>query len=196
MKEYKSISKYINKYKKNDKKLSFFNKFLIFVIFVLGALIYMKYDNNNKQLISKFLYKNNINFASINYLYQKYLGNILPFEKIVKEPVTQVFDEKITYKTLNKYKDGIMLTVDDKYLVPALEGGIIVFIGEKTDYGKTMIIQQADGTEVWYGNITNNDSKLYDYVAKGDYLGETIDTKLYLLFQKDGKVVDYKEYIK
>ena len=37
--------------------------------------------------------------------------------------------------------------------------------------------------------------KLYDYVEKGKLLGETKDNNLYLVYQKDGQYLDYKEYI-
>lgn len=38
--------------------------------------------------------------------------------------------------------------------------------------------------------------KLYDYVEKSTYLGTTKDNTLYLVYQKDGKFLDYKEYLK
>ena len=48
---------------------------------------------------------------------------------------------------------------------------------------------------MWYGNLDNVNVNLYDYVEKGSLLGEVKDTNLYLVYQKDGKYVDYKEYI-
>ena len=80
-------------------------------------------------------------------------------------------------------------------MVPALESGIIIFIGEKENYGETIIIEQTNGIDVFYSNITKNNFKLYDYVEKGTYLGETKDDKLYLIFQKNGEVLNYKDYI-
>ena len=40
----------------------------------------------------------------------------------------------------------------------------------------------------------NTNYKLYDYVKKGDILG-TSNKYLYLLFKKDGKVLDYEKYL-
>lgn len=51
-------------------------------------------------------------------------------------------------------------------MVPTLESGIVVYIGEKEDYGTTVIIDQIDGVEVYYSNITVENLKLYDYVEK------------------------------
>ena len=36
---------------------------------------------------------------------------------------------------------------------------------------------------------------MYDYLEKGSYIGEANGDTIYLLFQKDGKFLDYKEYI-
>ena len=76
-----------------------------------------------------------------------------------------------------------------------LDAGIVVFIGEKEDYGKTVIIQQTDGVDVWSGNVDNLNVKIYDYVESGALLGETKDDKLYLVFKKEGEVLDYKKFI-
>jgi murein DD-endopeptidase MepM/ murein hydrolase activator NlpD len=94
------------------------------------------------------------------------------------------------------YNNGVALSVDKEYLIPVLNSGIVIFVGEKEDYGKAVIIEQTNGIDVWYGNIDNLNVKLYDYVEDGSLIGETISDKLYLVFKKDGKALDYKKYIK
>ena len=199
MNEYKSVAKYLSK-KKNSlnikrKCLVFVSKILICIVFLLIFLIVLKKDENGNQLIYKYLYENNINFASINNLYQKYFGDILPLQSIANEPIKQVFSEKITYTNASIYKNGVNLEVSNNYLVPILESGVVVFIGQKDDFNNTVIIQQVDGTNVWYGNIDNLNVNLYDYVSKGEFLGESIDNNLYMLFEKDGEYLDYKNYL-
>ena len=71
----------------------------------------------------------------------------------------------------------------------------MTFAGEKEGYGNTVVILQADDTEVWYGNLSNIEVSMYDYLKAGDIVGETLDDKLYMVFMKDGKVLDYKDYI-
>ena len=80
-------------------------------------------------------------------------------------------------------------------MVPVLESGIVIFMGEKDGYGNTVVIEQVDGIDVYYSNISTDGIKLYDYVEKGKLLGEAQDEKLYLVFQKDGSYLNYKEYI-
>ena len=103
---------------------------------------------------------------------------------------------------LNKYRnnhiqdyfDGCELNVDNNYLVPVQESGIVVFVGNKDNYGYTIIIEQVNGIDLWYVGVKNSSLKLYEYVEKGSLLGEA-DKELYLFAQKDGKFVSYKEYL-
>ena len=143
----------------------------------------------------KYLYENNINFATINNWYQEHFGDILPFQNIVKDNTKLVFNENLVYEDASVYKDGVKLKVDSNYLVPIIESGIVVFIGEKDDYGKTVIIEQVDGVNVWYGNIDNINVSLYDYVSKGELLAEA-NNSFYMVFQKKGKYIKYQDYLK
>lgn len=180
--------------KKRPRLFSFIIRVMVLSILFLGALIYTKASTNNKQFFYDLVFKDNISFAPINNLYNKYLGGILPFKDIVKDN-KPVFKEKLAFNESNIYKDGVALSVDKEYLVPAIDSGIVVFIGDKEDYGKTVIVQQVNGIDVWYGNVTNLNVKMYDYVEGGGLLGETVSDKLYMVFKKDGKVLDYKKYI-
>ena len=78
------------------------------------------------------------------------------------------------------------------YAVPVLESGIVVYKGEKDNYGNTIIVQQINGIDMWYGNIIDSNVKLYDYVTKGSILGNCNDY-LYVVFKKDGNVLPYEE---
>ena len=101
----------------------------------------------------------------------------------------------MSFQKINRYKDGVELIVNTNYLVPVIESGIVVYIGEKEDYGYTVIVEQVNGIDVFYSNINPIDIKIYDYVEKGTLLGETKNNNLYLVFQKNGAYLDYKKYI-
>lgn len=174
----------------------FLMKFLVVVVLTLMTLISLKTDAHFKTNFYKYVYNTNYSFATVNNMYQKYFGSPIPFKNLVKTPIATVFDEKLTYQEASLYQDGAKLTVDKNYLVPILESGMVVFIGEKNGYGKTVIIQGVNGVDTWYGNMETVNVKLYDYVSKGTMLGEAKDTTLYLVFQKEGKVLNYKDYIK
>jgi len=198
--EYKSLSKFYKDKRKNNNnhKHSFIcrtlTKILVCLIIFVTLLISIKVNPKIKDKVYNIVYENNISFSYINNIYKKYFGNILPFENLFPTD-TAVFNEKLVYNEANLYKDGALLKVTNNYLVPTLESGIVVFIGDKEHYGHTIIIQQINGIDVWYGNINTNDIKMYDYVEKGSLLGEVTDNKLYLVFEKEGEYLDYKDYL-
>lgn len=187
--------------KKVKKKLTlkksikrFINKCLVVVILFLGCLILLKSNASFKNKLIKYVYEDSIHFTKLKSLYEKYFGKILSVDKVLPSE-QKVFNENIAYQKANVYKDGVELKVSNQYMVPTIESGIVVFIGEKEGYGNTVIIEQVNGLDVWYSNIKISDIKMYDYIEKGSLLGESLDNKLYMVFQKEGKYLDYKEYI-
>lgn len=197
------VSKFLDKDKnknqkeKNKKKnflMSFFNKILVCIILVIICLIMMKTNSNFKEFVSEKIFKDNISFAYLNNLYNKYFGNILPSYKNLDTEV--VFNEKLEYFEYNKYLDGYKLSVTTSYLVPIIESGIVVYIGNIDNYGESVIIEGIDGVDIWYSNLENISVKLYDYVNSGDYLGEVKGEDLYLVFEKNQEYLKFEDYIK
>ena len=179
------------KNKKIKRQLNI-NKYLFLIVLTLITLILLKGNPNLKEQFYKYIFDSNISFASINNLYQKYFGSPIP-DDIVLSNTSTVMSETLKYKTKESYKDGVLLEVDNNYLVPSLETGVVIYIGEKEGYGNTVVIEQINGLEVWYSNITTS-LNMYDYVEKGTLVGEA-NQKLYLSFKKDGTFVNYEDYI-
>lgn len=195
--EYRSLRK--NKFRSTLERqrppkkrfLSFLNKVMLTVLLFLVGLIVSKNNTSVKELINNHVYTSTFDFTSFKKLYNKYLGKYIG----EKEETKEVFTEKLSYSNLNVYKDGVKLTVSKNYLVPALESGIVIFIGNKEGYGNTLILSQINGVDVWYSNIDIKDIKMYDYIEKGALIGEAKGDNIYMLFEKNGKFLNYKEYI-
>lgn len=166
--------------------------FVVLIIF-LSLSIVCKKSNTLKDKIHDYIYTEDISFTKIKNIYNKYLGGILPLKKEVN--TEKVFNEKLKYSNASIYYDGVKLSVTEGYLVPSLKEGMVVFIGNKENYGNTVIIEDLDGTYIWYGNIANTSLKLYDYVEEGSFIGE-VNNDLYMVFSKDDKYLNYEEYIK
>lgn len=195
-------SKYLDKInKKTPKKIenknklrSFINKFLVLIVLFLINLIAMKSNEEYKNFIYDKIYNNNFSFAKIKNFYNKYLGGVEALDNLVNN-TTYVFNETLKYNNKSIYHDGVKLEVSTSYLVPVLEDGLVVFIGEKENYGNVIIIQGLDGIDIWYGNMANSSVKLYDYVEKGALLGEVKENSLYLVYSKEDKFLNYEEYL-
>nr|WP_295971802.1 M23 family metallopeptidase [uncultured Bacillus sp.] len=56
--------------------------------------------------------------------------------------------------------------------VEAMNGGFVSFVGEKEGFGNAVVIQHADKSESWYGNLSSIDVSLYEYVEKGAHVGK------------------------
>lgn len=182
--------------KTKNKIFKYISKTLILACLTLITLIVLKANPKLQKSFYQYVFEDNITFAKINKWYESKFGSSIPFKDLIKDNTKQVFNEKLEYKEANKYEDGVKLIVDSNYLIPILESGLVVFIGDKDNYKNTVIIQQVNGIDVWYSNVTNTNLKLYDYVEKGSLIGETINNELVLIFKKDGKVIDYQDYIK
>ena len=163
---------------------------MICFVFVLLVLAISLMSETGRSYIKKYLLETNFEFSKINTLYNKYIG------KLTDENTEVVSgNHLLEYTSKEKYNDGVKLTVSENYNVNLLESGIVVYIGEKEGYGNTIIIQQSNGIDAWYGNIENVDVKIYDYIEKGTIIGNANKT-LYLVFQKNGEILNYEDYIK
>ncbi len=182
-----------NKSSKSNLFKNIVLRVLITIIVTLILLIGFKMNNNFKKTFYHYVYEENFPFSAVKNFLQEKFGTSLTFDKIVTDE--EVFNEKLSYKDKSLYHDGVKLTVSSEYMIPSLESGIVVYIGEKENYKQVVIVQQMNGVDVWYGNIKQANVKLYDYVEKGSLIGQVDNKTLYLVFQKEGKFVDYQSYL-
>lgn len=178
--------------KNGGKVIRFINKVLMAILFGMISLIVMEYSPKFKSFMQEEVLGKNISFAFLGNLYNKYFGKVLPEDK---NNVIQVFNEKISYINKEKYQDGSKLTVSNNYLVPVIESGIVVFIGDKEGIGKVITIEGEDNSTITYGNIKNTNLKLYDYVNKGMFLGEVDGNILYVTILRNGEYQDIETYL-
>ena len=121
-------------------------------------------------------------FATVSKWYRDQFGEPLALfdngssESENSESETQVAELAVpaSGKVLESFKDngqGIMVETN-RPSVEAMNEGIIIEAGEKEETGLTIVLQHADGTKSWYGNLDKIDVPLYDFVEKGKELGK------------------------
>ncbi len=174
-------------------KYVFLRGLIVIIVVVFGSLITTKNLVVKNTIYSK-IYNSTISFSKIKKKYNNYLGDIIPFQSIIKEK--EVFNESLKFKESSIYNNGVKLTLDRNYSIPILNDGIVIFIGNKDNLNKTVIIEDENGVDTYYGNLDNINVKLYDYVSKNDLLGTASNDTLYLLFEKENKYLDYKVFLK
>lgn len=196
----RDFSKKINKNEKKKpsylKSLFFktFIKSLVVVILFLGSLIYIKQSDSNKEKFKNIVYNNNLSFAKIYSAYKKYLGDIVPFKNTFKDSTKIVSGDAISYSQITKDENGFLLSVSKDYIVNSIYAGIVIKTENSDKYKNIITIQDKNGLNISYGNLNEVSVKIYDYVEKGELLGNC-DDKLYLIFEKDGKYLSYEEYL-
>lgn len=165
-------------------------KFMLAIIFFLISIIFTNMSDKNLLLYKEYVLTESLPFTKIKNWYEELFGEVLP-----KSDNSQtVFGGKLVYKEIVDYYDGERLTVSSKSLVNSLASGVVVFSGEKENFGNTVIIQGIDGVDIWYGNLENVSVNLYDYIEEGTVIGETKDEYLYLVIKKDNEYIKYEDY--
>lgn len=169
-------------------------KTLIVIALFLGSLIFIRSSDKNKEWFKTNVYNNSLSFAKIYSLYNKYLGDALPFKNTFKDNTKVVSSEKMVYSKIEKENDGYVLTVSDEFLANSIKSGIVIEKKKNETYKNIIKIQDKDGLNITYGFLDEVEVDLYDYVEKGEILGKT-SKKLYLIFEKDGKYLSYEGYL-
>lgn len=169
---------------------SFISRFLIAMIFFLVSIIFTNYSDKNLLFYKEHVLTESLPFTKIKSWYEDLFGEVLPKDKSTQ----MVMNGHLVYKEIEDYKDGEALTLNAGTLINNITSGVVVFVGNKDDYGQTVIVQGIDGTDIWYGNLTNVSVSLYDYIEKNTLLGETLSDKLYLVIKKNNEYLKYEDY--
>ncbi len=166
---------------------------LLGIILVLGCSIFIFAKEENKEIFKHEVFEKSLSFTKLNNWYTNLFGSPLPVQSIPSG--MQAVNESVENFEYQKYHDGIIAYVPKESTVNTLNSGIVVFIGEKENYGPIVIVQGIDGVDVWYGNITNINVSLYDYVEKQSIIGSAIESHIYYVIEKDGMYLNYDEYL-
>jgi stage IV sporulation protein FA len=164
----------------------FIFKLLLSAVIVLVTAIAFKNGSpifNEVRSAITYSLEEEFQFAAVSKWYKEQFGEPLAlFEPKTKESENSESDTAgsaqlaapASGKVLESFEDngqGIMVETDLPS-VEAMNEGIIIEAGEKADTGLTIVLQHADGTKSWYGNLDKIDVALYDFVEKGKELGK------------------------
>ena len=168
------------------------SKLLLSIIFLLVSIILINKNNNVKEFYQKNIYTNSWSFTKFNSLYNKYFGSLVKDYQV--PDTSNVFNETLSYSHIEDYLNGSILSVSNNYMVPVIESGIIVYLGDKDALKNTCIVQGVDGVDIWYSNIDISKLTLMDYVNKGEFLSTTLSDKLYLTLERGNEYIKYEDY--
>ncbi|MFC0522461.1 peptidoglycan DD-metalloendopeptidase family protein [Pontibacillus salicampi] len=181
------------------------------VLFFIVAIVYQMDSQvleKPKSVVQKAVTEE-FQFASVNQWYQEKFGE--PFAFLPTFPKATEQNSQTVATTGEDYAlpvngsiqesfqtngQGILLATSQEAQVKASRDGTVLFAGNKEDTGKTIIIQHADGTKSYYGNLSKIDVEQYEQVSNGNAIGIMTPTTegeraaLYFAIQKGNQFID------
>ncbi|HZG60687.1 MAG TPA: M23 family metallopeptidase [Anoxybacillus sp.] len=166
------------------RKEIFLLKTFLSVCLVLITAILFKNSSSHLEPIRSFVkstMEQEFQFAAVSEWYEQQFGKPLALLPTENE---QENNEGIQYavpafgRVLESFDvngQGVMVETGIEASVEAMNEGIVIFAGTKDKIGKTVIIQHADGTESWYGNLGKISVKLYDFVEMKKEVGKAMN---------------------
>ncbi|WP_232695600.1 M23 family metallopeptidase [Brevibacillus daliensis] len=124
------------------------------------------------------------NFNGVAVWYQQVIGHSPSFLPVfspkqesipVSSPLTMKWNLPQNWKVVKPYDPNsakIVLDLGQTGDVINNETGWVLEVGEKPGYGKTVVVQYANGREVWFGNLEVVHVKVDDWLSKGDIVGK------------------------
>lgn len=189
-------------------------KILLSSCLVLFIAILFRQEGENfdsiKQLVSKSL-NQDFQFVTVANWYEKQFGKplaLFPISSDKKKNDTNLIEDYAlpaagrVAEEFSKNGQNITIETEKGADVVAMNEGLVEFAGVKEGFGKTIIVQHSDNSETWYGNLDNIDVYLYQYVKKGEKLGQATDSddgtkgEFYFAIRKGDDFIDPIQVIK
>lgn len=156
-------------------------------LFLVMAILFKSHTpqfESARQFV-KNAYEQEFQFAMVSHWYEEQFGRPLALLPTNNQPAMPVIQDdreatpvyavpasgRVTESFEQNGKGVLVETLLDSH-VEAVQGGVVRFIGDYSDLGKTIIIQHYDGGESYYGKLDSIDVKLYDHVQSGHHIGK------------------------
>ncbi|TYR82809.1 M23 family metallopeptidase [Priestia megaterium] len=194
------------------RKERFFFKVLASACLVLIVAILFKHPSPTfeqaRQLVSDTM-DDEFQFAAVSSWYEDKFGKpltLLPQKEGSKkeESVSNGYVIPASGKVMETFKEdkqGVTIQTGVDSVVEAMSEGIVRYVGKRDGIGNTVIIQHADGSETWYGQLKTINVNVYDFVNKGKEIGIVANAEngeagmFYFAIRKGEKFVDPSQVI-
>lgn len=186
---------------------SFFIRLLSAILLVSCIAIIFQLQQNPfvtiQQKISTVMEKE-FQFAVVSNWYESKFGKPLTFLVPNESKVDEVEVIQTAGRVLEPFQtngQGVLIETTSQTEVESFEEGLVIFAGNKEELGNTVIVQNIDGSETWYGKLDTISVHVYDDVKKGDTLASVITEEdgdvgtYYLAIKKDNEFIDPNQVI-
>lgn len=190
------------------RKDVFLFKILLSTILVFVVAICFRNGDERLEPVREFVMiqmEQDFQFTAVANWYEEQFGEPLALLPFTEQNTSTVVENELEYalpasgKILEDFgENGQKVTIETPKgtAVTAMSGGRVVFVGEKEEFGQTVVIQHSDESETWYGHLSEIDVSIYEYVDKGSSIGKATETSdglngsFYFALKKDNAFVD------
>ncbi len=124
-------------------------------------------------------FEQDFQFAAANRWFEKTVGNPLAFLTDKKEDQKDVqANQELAVPASGKVQEsftqngaGVKVETSAE-AIDSMKEGYVVEVKKKSDTGLTVVVQHADNSYSWYGHLKDTDVALYDFVDKGEKIGQ------------------------
>ncbi|MEI4790789.1 M23 family metallopeptidase [Bacillus sp. FJAT-53060] len=133
-----------------------------------------------KPMISQ-TFEQDFQFAAANRWFEKILGNPLAFFTEKKEGQKDAqANQELAVPASGKVQEsftqngaGVKIETSAE-AIDSMKEGYVVEVKKKSDTGLTVVVQHADNSYSWYGQLKDAYVALYDFVDKGEKVGQIL----------------------
>lgn len=190
----------------------FLFRLLLSMCLVLIVAIIFRSTNPSLNSFKSFIknsMKKDYQFVKISNWTSKTMGDMFSFSPMEFFKSSDGLNQNndvipVSGKVIESFKKngkGITVETNRDKVVTAIQDGIIIFAGYEKNHGKTIIVQQSNQMNVWYGNLGSIKVNLYQHIASGDALGIVTNDSVsnrgeyYFAIEKDNKFLDPSKVI-
>ncbi|WP_053219032.1 M23 family metallopeptidase [Virgibacillus senegalensis] len=136
-------------------------------------------------------------FASVNAWYQDKFGSplaMVPTQETEELPAVLPVNGTVS-QSFQTNGEAIRIAANEKSKVVAVKDGTVIFAGNKSDTGKTVIVQHADRSKSIYGYLTDIDVYQYQFIGDNHVIGQFDPSEgekqdIYFAIQKNNQYLD------
>lgn len=155
------------------------------VLFFLIAILFQNSSPKFEEArnLVKQAYDLEFNFAAISNWYENQFGR--PLALVPRDSQMALGDKTEDAQTVyavpasgqiresfEQNGKGVLIETEGGAYVEAVRSGFVISVGQQENIGKTIVIEHNDGTESWYGMLSDVEVKLYDHVEVGNPVGK------------------------
>jgi len=176
-----------------------------FIFFIIGTIILSTAHPsiNSTQMWLRKQLETEFPFAKVNQWYVTTFGQpnaLVPTSSINETEKLIMPVEGPIVETFAVNGNGIKIFSNDKTSVSTFTDGIVIFVGNLKETGKTVIIQHADNSISTYGFLSDVNVFAYQIVNKNDKIGlinpEKVSEPFFFSLEKDNEYIDPTKVIR